>query len=131
MKSFEQLEKALEMLFSQKSINKINSKAVSKANSLIASGDVKESSSWEPVSANMQNAYIEENGIEEYAKWFLGVDTSVDPESKGHYGYVYTSDFKNVDRAGLVAIRQRAAQNDMSSIFSAAGKMIEAIDAKK
>jgi hypothetical protein len=131
MKSFEQLEKALELLFDQKAINKTNPKGIAHANSLIASGDVKEPSTWEHPTAEMQNAYIEENGIEEYAKWFLGVDTSVDPESKGHYGYVYTSDFKTVDRAGLVAIRQRAAQNDMSSIFSAAGKMIEAIDAKK
>ena len=131
MKSFEQLEKALELLFDQKAINKTNPKGIAHANSLIASGDVKEPSTWEHPTAEIQNAYIEENGIEEYAKWFLGVDTSVDPESKGHYGYVYTSDFKTVDRAGLVAIRQRAAQNDMSSIFSAAGKMIEAIDAKK
>ena len=55
----------------------------------------------------------------------------MDPETKGHYGYIYTSDFKTVDRRGLRAIRQRAAQNGLTSVFAAAGKMIEAIDGKE
>jgi hypothetical protein len=131
MKSFEKLEKALELLFEEKAINKTNPKGISNANSLIASGDVTKPSSWERPSVEMENAYIDENGWDEFAKWFLGVDTSMDKETKGHYGYIYTSDFKTVDREGLRAIRQRSAQNGLTSVFAAAGKMIEAIDAKK
>jgi hypothetical protein len=131
MKSFEKLEKALELLFEEKAINKTNPKGISHANSLIASGDVTKPSSWERPSVEMENAYIDENGWDEFAKWFLGVDTSMDKETKGHYGYIYTSDFKTVDREGLRAIRQRSAQNGLTSVFAAAGKMIEAIDAKK
>jgi hypothetical protein len=131
MKSFEKLEKALELLFEEKAINKTNQKGISHANSLIASGDVTKPSSWERPSVEMENAYIDENGWDEFAKWFLGVDTSMDKETKGHYGYIYTSDFKTVDREGLRAIRQRSAQNGLTSVFAAAGKMIEAIDGKE
>jgi hypothetical protein len=131
LKSFDNLIKALEDLQSQKAINKTNPKGIAHANSLIANGDVKEPDSWERPSVEMENAYLEANGWDKFAQWYLGVDTSMDPETKGHYGYIYTSDFKTVDRQGLRAIRQRAAQNGLTSVFAAAGKMIEKIDAKK
>lgn len=130
-KSLELLEKAIETFYQEKAINKTNPKGIAHANSLIASGDVKEPSSWEHPTPAMENAYLEANGMDELAKWYLGVDTSMSFDTKGHYGYIYTSDFKTVDRQGLRAIRQRAAQNGMTSIFAAAGKMIEKIDAKK
>ncbi len=131
LKSFDNLIKALEALESQKAINKTNPKGIAHANSLIESGDVKEPSSWEHPTPAEETAYLEANGWDEFSKWYLGVDSSADPETKAHYGYIYTSDFKTVDRQGLRAIRQRAAQNGMTAIFAAAGKMIEKIDAKK
>jgi hypothetical protein len=131
LKSFDVLLKALLSELDIKSINKTNPKGIAHANSLIASGDVKEPSSWEHPTADMENAYLEANGWDKFAQWYLGVDTNADPETKAHYGYVYTSDFKTVDRQGLRAIRQRAAQNNQTAIFAAAGKMIEKIDAKK
>ena len=114
-----------------KSINKTNPKGIAHANALIASCDVKEPSSWEHPTPAEETAYLEANGWDKFAQWYLGVDTSADPETKAHYGYIYTSDFKTVDRQGLRAIRQRAAQNNQTAIFAAAGKMIEKIDAKK
>jgi len=131
LKSFDNLIKALEDLQSQKAINKTNPKGITHANSLIENGDIIEPSSWERPSVELENDYIEKNGWDEFSKWFLGVDTAEDAETKGHYGYIYTSDFKTVDRQGLRAIRQRAAQNGLTSVFAAAGKMIEKIDAKK
>ncbi len=131
LKSFDNLIKALEALESQKAINKTNPKGIVHANSLIESGDVKEPASWEHPTPAEETAYLEANGWDEFSKWYLGVDSSADPETKAHYGYIYTSDFKTVDRQGLRAIRQRAAQNGMTAIFAAAGKMIEKIDAKK
>lgn len=111
-----------------KSITSANKKGISHANSLISDGKVKDSSSWNPPSAEEENAYIEKNGIGEYAKWFLGVDSNVDSSNKGHYGYIYTSDFKNVDRKGIIAIKQRAAQQKQIDVFNAASKMLEKID---
>ena len=61
----------------------------------------------------------------------LGVDPSEGNETKGHYGYIYTSDFKTVDRQALRAIRQRSAQRGLKSIFAAAGKMIVKIDGEE
>ena len=130
-KSFDDAFKVVEDILLEKRVNKTNPKGISHANSLISNNDVTKPSSWERPSVEMENAYIEENGWDEFAKWFLGVDTSMDKETKGHYGYIYTSDFKTVDREGLRAIRQRSAQNGLSSVFAAAGKMIEAIDGKE
>lgn len=129
--SFDVLLKAVISELEVKKVDKTNPKGIAHANSLIASGDVMEPSSWNHPTPAQENTYLEANGIEKLAQWYLGVDSSVDPKNKGHYGYVYTSDFKTVDRQGLRAIRQRAAQNGMSAIFAAAGKMIEKIDAKK
>ena len=130
-KSFEDAFKVVEDNLSEKRVNKTNSKGISHANSLIASGDVTKPSSWERPSVEMENAYLEKNGWDKLAQWYLGIDTSMDKETKGHYGYIYTSDFKTVDRQGLRAIRQRSAQNGLTSVFAAAGKMIEAIDGKE
>ena len=131
MKSFDILEKTINNLLELKRLTEKNAKGIAHANKLIASGDVITPDNWVRPTAEMENAYLEENGYEKYALWFLGVDPELDKDTKGHYGYIYTSDFKNVDRRGLAAIRQYAAQNNMNSIFAAAGKMIEAIDAKK
>jgi hypothetical protein len=130
-KSFEDAFKVVEDNLSEKRVNKTNTKGIAHANSLIASGDVTKPSSWERPSVEMENAYLEENGWDKLAQWYLGIDTSMDKETKGHYGYIYTSDFKTVDRQGLRAIRQRSAQNGLTSVFAAAGKMIEAIDGKE
>jgi len=131
LKSFDILEKRINDFLELKRLTKKNAKGIAHANSLIASGDVIRPESWKRPTAEMENAYIEENGYDKYALWFLGVDPELDKDTKGHYGYIYTSDFKTVDRRGLSAIRQYAAQNNMTSIYAAAGKMIEAIDGKE
>ena len=77
-----------------------------------------------------ENDYIDANGIEAYGQWHLGINSQADPKTKDHYHYVYTSDFEHVDRAGLIAIRQRSAQQGLDAVFTAAGKMLEKVDAK-
>jgi hypothetical protein len=106
----------------------VNKSGVSHANSLIKSGKVIKPSSWTPPSADAENAYIKANSIEDFGKWHLGIDSEVDPKTKQHWHYIFTSDFKNVDRAGLIAIRQRAGQQKQTDVFEAAGKMLENID---
>ena len=107
----------------------INKGGVSHANGLIADGKVINSSTWNRPSAAEENAYIEKNGMAAYGKWFLGIDAQADPETKQHWHYIYTSDFVNVDRAGLIAIRQRAGQQKQTDVFNAAGKILDKIDA--
>jgi hypothetical protein len=131
LKSFDILEKRINDFLELKRLTKKNAKGIAHANSLIASGDVMRPETWKRPTAEMENAYIEENGYDKYALWFLGVDPELDKDTKGHYGYIYTSDFKTVDRRGLSAIRQYSAQNNMTAIYAAAGKMIEAIDGKE
>ena len=106
----------------------INKAGVSHATSLVADGKVSNPTSWNPPSAAEENAYIEANGMTAYGKWFLGIDANADAETKQHWHYIYTSDFKTVDRAGLIAIRQRAGQQKQTDVFKAAGKLIESID---
>lgn len=107
----------------------INKAGVNQAARHIGYGAYITPNSWERPTAEEENKYILEKGMDEFSKWFLGVDDSIDPKSKGHWTYIYTSDFKNVDRAGLIAIRQRAGQNKETAIFEAAGKLLEKIDA--
>ena len=107
----------------------INRSGVTQANSLVDDGKVKKPSSWMPPSAAEENAYIEKNGMAAYGKWFLGIDAQADPKTKQHWHYIYTSDFVNVDRAGLIAIRQRAGQQKQTNVFNAAGKILDKIDA--
>ena len=100
----------------------------SKAKGLVSTGKVVKPDGWNPPSADKQNSYIDSNGIDAFAKWHLGKRDGVDVETKGAWAYPFTSDFKNVDRAGLIAIRQRAGQQKQEAIFSAAGKLVETID---
>jgi hypothetical protein len=105
-----------------------NTSGIGHANSLISAGKVINPSSWNAPSASEENAYIEKNGMAAFGKWHLGIDANADPKTKQHWHYIFTSDFKNVDRAGLIAIRQRAGQQKQTDVFEAAGKMIDNID---
>ena len=125
LKSLDELKKQ----FEQKATSKVNKMAVAHANELISNGKVIKPNSWNPPSTNEENAYIKANGIEKYSMWFLGEDNSTIATTKGNWSYIYTSDFVNVDRAGLIAIRQRAGQQKQTDIFEAAGKLLEKIDA--
>lgn len=129
-KNFDNLLNSLEELKQEiKKTTGINKAGVNQATRLVGNGDYIKPSSWERSSAEEENKYILANGMDAYSKWFLGVDANIDPKTKGHWTYIYTSDFKTVDRAGLIAIRQRAGQNGETAIFQAAGKLIETIDA--
>ena len=108
----------------------LNSKGKSHAASLIKSGDVKVSRSWSGPSAGAENSYLENHSWTDYGSWFLGVDNEADPETKGHYKYPFSDDFKTVSVNGLRAIRGRAAQTDEQEIFDAAGPLLDAAKEK-
>ena len=125
----EHINKFLALVEELKATTGINKAGVTQAMSLVNNGKVKNHDIWNAPTAAEENAYIEKNGMAAYGKWFLGIDAQADPETKQHWHYIYTSDFVNVDRAGLIAIRQRAGQQHQTDVFNAAGKLIEKIDA--
>lgn len=106
----------------------INVDAVNKAKRLISEGKYITPESWNPPSAEQENEYIEKYGFDEFGKWHLAYDNESNPETKGAYKFIYTSDFENVDRKGLIAIRQRAGQFGYTEIFEQAGILLNMID---
>jgi hypothetical protein len=80
-------------------------------------------------STEQENAFIEEHGIREYAKWHLGVDDSKSQGAKTRYKFPY-GDFESIHRCAVISAEVRASQNDYRDIQSAAAHlhgMIEAI----
>lgn len=64
-----------------------------------------------------------------YAQWFLGEDTDATAETKDRYKYPFGKEGK-VYRGALNAIRQRASQQDVTGIYDAAGRLLDALDVK-
>lgn len=100
------------------------------ARKLISQGKVSTSRSWDGPSATAQNAYLNTNGWTEFGNWYLGRNNDAAAETKGHYTFPFTDDFKTVSMSGLRAIRQRAGQQDDQGIFEAAGPLFAAVREK-
>lgn len=112
----------------------VNRSGVTYARSLIQAGKVDKTSSWS-FSAEDGNKLLLHRNSEvsdwaEYGRHFLARDDSADPATKEHYKYPFAKNGK-VYRSGLVAIRQRAGQQNATSIFDAAGRLLDMIDKKK
>jgi hypothetical protein len=92
---------------------KLNKRAFEHAKDLISNGksvqDEKDKWSKHQPSAEKENKFIEENGISEYGKWYLGIEDKEDENNKGHYKFPY-GDFQNVHRCGLLPAETRAGQ---------------------
>lgn len=112
---------------------KLNTKALSHARSLVKDGkathDERDAWSEHAPSTQRQNEFIEKNGIAEYAKWHLGVDSSKPEDTKGRYSFPY-GDFAKVHRCAVISLESRAAQNDHDDIAKATKKLLALIDEK-
>ena len=108
----------------------LNNAAVTFAKGLIKDGKIKnDEGHWgqhNPDSAD-ENAYLKKHEIEEYAKWHLGEDTSKGEDTKGRYKFPY-GDFKTVHRDGLIAAKERAAQQGYQDIEKAADDLLHALE---
>jgi hypothetical protein len=113
---------------------KLNRGAYEYAQQLIGDGhyvyDERDDWSEHQPSAAQENEFIEAHGWNEYGKWHLGVDDSMDRETKGHWKFPY-GDFKDVHRCGILAAESRAAQRNYDDIQSACAHLHGMLEAKK
>lgn len=107
---------------------KVNQDALKHAKSLIKSGKVIDGADWSKnqPSADDENKFQDKHGWSDYGKWYLGIDHDDDPK-KGDYHFPF-GDFKKVHREGVIAAKQRAAQNGHRDIEKAADELLQMID---
>jgi hypothetical protein len=73
---------------------------------------------------------LKDHDWEAYGEWFLAIDTGASPETKDRYNFPY-GDFRCVHRSGLIAAKQRAAQNEYDEIEKAADELLSLLDETK
>ena len=108
----------------------LNQAAVAFAKKLIKDGKIKnDQGHWgqhNPDTAT-QNTFLKKHEIDEYAQWHLGEDKSQDEDTKGRYKFPY-GDFKTVHRDGLIAAKERAAQQGYHDIEKVADELRQALE---
>ena len=108
----------------------LNLQAVAYGRRLIQAGKIKnDSGHWgqHNPDASEENAFLDKHKMEEYANWHLGLDMSKGAETKGRYKFPY-GDFKTVHRDGLVAAKERAAQQGYDDIEKAAAELLQLLE---
>ncbi len=100
-----------------------------KARNMIESSQYVLDSSWSEANptADQENAFLETHSWAEYGEWHLGIDETAAQETKDRYGFPY-GDFRRVHRSGLIAAKQRAAQNDYASVERGAEELLSLLD---
>jgi hypothetical protein len=113
---------------------KLNRAAYDHAKRLIREGrcviDDRDDWSEHQPSSQAENRYLEEHGLTEYARWFLGRDDEHARGSKAHYRFPY-GDFHDVHRCGVLAAESRAGQYRHAEIKDAAAHLHGMLDAVK
>jgi hypothetical protein len=106
----------------------VNSAGVAHVRSLIRAGKVNRDAAWS-FGASDENAALGPKGDDwaQYGGYFLAVDPSTDPETKAHYHYPVCKG-GTVYRSGVVAAKDRAAQQGAAAVESAANSLLQQID---
>jgi len=110
----------------------LNPTAVTFAKRLIKEGKYKnDQGHWgqHNPSADEQNKFLNKHEIEEYGQWHLGLDMSKGEDTKGRYHFPY-GDYKTVHRDGLIAAKERAAQQGYTDIEKAADELLQTLEEK-
>ena len=110
---------------------KLNESGLRHARSLVRDGKVvgDERDDWseDAPSADDENAFIDEHGYAEYAKWHLGVDPDASDDTKGRYKFPY-GDLSKVHRCAVISGESRAGQYDHDDIEKALKGLLDLID---
>ena len=94
---------------------------------LVQEGKVDRDSAWSFSADDGDKILGEPADWSAYAKWFLGLDSAAGKETKDYYKYPFGKDGK-VYRSGIIAVKDRAAQQGESEIETAAGHILDEID---
>ena len=107
----------------------LNEAAEQKATDLIKSRQYVKDSDWSEAqpSTDEENDYLEKHGWDDYGQWHLGIHENESKETKGRFGFPY-GDFRRVHHAGLIAAKQRAAQQGYDAIEQAADRLLALLD---
>ncbi|UJP11509.1 hypothetical protein L2X99_08450 [Microbacterium sp. KUDC0406] len=113
---------------------KLNEEALSHARGLLRRGEVAfdERDDWSEhaPSTDAENAFIDEHGMAEFAKWHLGEDSDATEGTKGRYLFPY-GDFHRLHRCAVISGESRAGQYDHASIEDALRELLRGIDKKR
>jgi hypothetical protein len=110
----------------------LNPAAVQFAKRLIEEGKLKnDEGHWgqHNPDTSAENKFLDSHEIQEYAQWHLGLDMSKGEDTKGRYHFPY-GDFKTVHRDGLIAAKERAAQQGYTDIGNAADELLQTLEKK-
>ena len=107
----------------------VNQAAVEKISSMIDANQYVLDSAWSEAqpSTDRENEYREQHGWEEFGQWHLAIDTTASEQTKDRYRFI-CGDFQRVHRSGLIAAKQRAAQNDHTAIANIADELLQKLD---
>lgn len=105
---------------------KLNKPAFEQAKKLIEQGkfvsDEKDLWSEHQPSSQEENEYLQIHGFRDYGKWYLGIDTDKDEDTKERYKFPY-SDFEKVHRCAVLSAESRAGQYKYADIEQAAAHL--------
>jgi hypothetical protein len=107
----------------------VNRAGLAKARRLIKNHQYVLDSDWSEANptATRQNSYLKEHDWAEYGRWFLAIDREASEETKDRFNFPF-GDFRRLHRAGLIAAKQRAAQNGYRTIENAADRLLTLLD---
>ena len=110
---------------------RVNSAGISHAEDLISQGKIDYDSGWE-FTAEDGNKLLGSKGDDwdEYKKWFIAEDTDANENTKERYKFPFGKNGK-IYRRGVIAAKQRAAQQGYNNIVDAADSLLQKIDKKK
>ncbi|MGB3800651.1 MAG: hypothetical protein WA952_12625 [Lewinella sp.] len=104
----------------------LNKAAEDKAVQLIDANQYVKDSDWSDAQSTTddENDFLDQHGWDEYAEWHLGIHDEESEETKGRFGFPF-GDFRRVHHSGLIAIKQRAAQQKYTDIEEAADRLLQ------
>ncbi len=110
---------------------RLNKQALSLARGLLREGKVErdERDDWSEhaPSTDEENAFIDEHGMAEFARWHLGEDTEESEGTKGRCKFPF-GDFRKLHRCAVISGESRAGQYDHESIQHALKDLLAEID---
>jgi hypothetical protein len=112
---------------------KLNRQGYNHAKKLVHEGqfvfDQRDAWSEHQPSTQQENEFIERYGLDEYAKWHLGINQDTPEQTKRRYEFPY-GDFKYVHRCGVISAESRAGQYKHFDIEQTAHHLHVMIDAR-